>query len=267
MNITRYKDNKEAKKIIQDIYQQKNTCLLIHYSCESFYDVPNGATPRITCIAVKHFGTSQTTSFSIHKIAELRHIKFEEITSHYDELEKEMLKEYFSFVSNHTSFTWIHWNMRDIVYGFQAIEHRYKVLGGKPVEIPDEKKIDLSQLLIMMFSPSYIGHPRLEKLKEKNKISYLNYLSGKEEAESFQNGEYVKLHGSTTAKVDLLKNIIERIRSDNLKVNAKWKEIYGFSFQSIYQLLNNKWWIRLIVFIITLFLGGLIGYFLPKILP
>jgi hypothetical protein len=33
-------------------------------------------------------------------------------------------------------------------YGFKAIEHRYSVLGGNPYKIPDEKKIDISRILI-----------------------------------------------------------------------------------------------------------------------
>ncbi len=262
MNMNRYKDHKEAQKELERIFNQKNSCLFIHYSCESFYDIPNGATPRITAIAVKHYGTNQTTSFSIHKVAELKHIAFEEITSHYDELEKEMLKEFFSYVEKHSGYTWVHWNMRNIVYGFQAIEHRYKVLGGKPSEIADERKVDLSLLLIKMYGIKYIGHPRLEKLKELNKISYLGYLSGKEEATSFQNGEYVKLYSSTVSKVDLLMNIVERMRTDELKTNAKWKEIYGVSIQGIFQFLNSKWWFRLVVSLLSLFAGGLIGYFL-----
>jgi len=30
---------------------------------------------------------------------------------------------------------WIHWNMRDVNFGFEAIVNRYKILGGKVIEI------------------------------------------------------------------------------------------------------------------------------------
>jgi len=41
---------------------------VIHYSCESFYDRPNGASPRITSIAVRKLDSGQTLSFSILSI-------------------------------------------------------------------------------------------------------------------------------------------------------------------------------------------------------
>jgi hypothetical protein len=56
---------------------------------------------------------------------------------------------------------------RDINYGFAAIEHRHKVLEGEPYILPDERKIDLSRLLIDIYGVCYIGHPRLEKFDKK----------------------------------------------------------------------------------------------------
>ena len=38
-----------------------------------------------------------------------------------------------------------HWNMRDDIYGFKALENRYTVLNKTPSLIPDDKKIDLSK--------------------------------------------------------------------------------------------------------------------------
>ena len=54
---------------------------------------------------------------------------------------------------------YMHWNMRDINYGFPAIEHRYRVLGGNPVIIDDDKKLDLARLLIDIYGVGYAGHP------------------------------------------------------------------------------------------------------------
>lgn len=61
--------------------------------------------------------------------------------------------------------------MRDISYGFEAINHRYSVLGGEPENIPDEHKVDLSRYLVDIFGLKYIGHPRFQKLIELNKIT------------------------------------------------------------------------------------------------
>jgi hypothetical protein len=70
-----------------------------------------------------------------------------------------MFKEFFRFVKVHKSFNWVHWNMRDLNYGFEAIENRYKVLGGKPIIIEDDKKFDLARLLIDIYGVRCMGHP------------------------------------------------------------------------------------------------------------
>ena len=87
--------------------------------------------------------------------------------------------------------------MRDLNYGFEAIENRYRVLEGRPESIEDDKKYDLARLLIDIYGNGYVGHPRLEKLIEKNKISTRDFMDGQLEAAAFANKEYVKLHMST----------------------------------------------------------------------
>ena len=82
------------------------------------FDRPDGATPRITSIAVRNFASGQTESFSIHKVAELKHIPIVDIPGHYDSLEKEMLDEFSQYLQSNDHCIWVHWNMRDINYGF-----------------------------------------------------------------------------------------------------------------------------------------------------
>ena len=70
----RYKKHKDAHKILLEISINPSKYYTIHYSCESFYDITDGRTPRITSIAIRNYDTAQTESFSIHKIAEKKHI-------------------------------------------------------------------------------------------------------------------------------------------------------------------------------------------------
>jgi hypothetical protein len=139
--------------------------------------------------------------------------------------------------------------MRDINYGFHAIEHRYKVLGGEPFKIEESKKFDLARALIAIYGVGYIGHPRLERLVQKNKISDIGFLTGKEEADAFENKEYVKLHQSTLRKVDIISSIYERAVDDSLKTNATWKDIYGSVPKIIGEHLKENWIISIIGFI------------------
>lgn len=59
-----------AKAQIAGIIDNAANVVVIHYSCEKFYDRANGSSARITSIAVRNLGTGQTTSFSIHQMAE-----------------------------------------------------------------------------------------------------------------------------------------------------------------------------------------------------
>lgn len=261
-----YTRHSNARKIFAEIDKNPQNYLIIHYSCESFYDINDGHTPRITSIAVYYYATAQTDSFSIHKVAEKLHIPINDIESCYDELERTMLDEFFEYAKEHSNFFWVHWNMRDMNYGFKAIEHRYSVLDGEPYKIPDAKKIDLARQLINCYGVGYAGHPRMEKLLEQNRIKAKDYLNGQQEAEAFANKEYVKLHMSTLRKVDVFANILNRTVNNNLKVNSKWTEIYGVSIQGIFNFCKDTWWIQIIWTFISMVIGALIGEWIGNFL-
>lgn len=255
----RLRKRKRALDTLDKLKENPNIVLIIHYSCESFYDRPNGSSPRITSIAVRNWGSGQTYSFSIHQQAEKRHKTLKELDLEYDKLEGMMLKEFFSFAEKHDQFYWVHWNMRDINYGFPAIEHRALVLQIEPFNIPEDKRVDLSRIMVDLFGVRYIGHPRLTKLIDKNKITKRDFLTGQEEADAFEAKEYVKLHQSTLRKVDILSNILERTLDGSLKTNAKWREIYGGYFPWFTEFIRNHWIVLLIGFIAAcIAVGGFI---------
>ena len=69
-NEARTTRHREAKKQLTDVCGKQNRILVIHYSCESFYDRGEAESPRITSIAVRNLATAQAKSFSIHQLAE-----------------------------------------------------------------------------------------------------------------------------------------------------------------------------------------------------
>ena len=259
----RIKKRSAALKKVAELDQKSETCVVIHYSCESFYDKTDGKTPRVTSIAVRNLASGQTESFSIHKVAEQKKIDFSNIESNYDSLEKDMLEEFYAHVAKTKHCTWIHWNMRDINYGFPAIEHRFKVLGGTSIDIPEERKFDLARALVDIFGVQCINHPRLENLIKLNKMTARDFLAGKDEADAFTNKEFVKLHQSTLRKADIMANIFERVSDGSIKTNAKWKDIYGLSPDSIVSYARQHWIVSALGVLSTVLgvVAKLAGYF------
>lgn len=241
-SLRRLKDRKATLRRLGEIDDRKENALVVHYSCESFYDRPDGATPRVTSIAARNLGTGQTESFSIHKVAELQKIPLDQISNHYDRLEKEMLDEFGEFLQRNSHCAWIHWNMRDINFGFQAIEHRHKVLNGQPpARLPEERKFDLARALVSIYGVGYAGHPRLESIVRINKITDRSFLVGRDEAAAFDASEFVKLHQSTLRKVDILANIFSRTLDGSLRTNSSWWEARGISPAAVVELITEHW--------------------------
>ncbi len=222
-------------------------------------DKPDGGTPRITSIAVRFCSTSQTKSFSIHKIAEQKHMDWNKLQDNYDICEREMLKDFFKFVREHKTFVWLHWNMRDENYGFYALENRFKVLGGTPICVEDNSKIDIARLFVKRYGKYYIQNPKIVNLVQKNGMSHMDFLTGQEEADAFVNREYIKLHKSTLRKVDLFSNMLIASAEKTLKTNAKWKDMYGVSPQGLYQAAKDNIWYNIAVGVVVLLLGAMLG--------
>lgn len=241
----RFKKVSQSKDILNKIFHNKSLHFLIHYSCESFVDHADRS-HKVTSIAVRNLQTAQTESYSIFQYAEKLHIPSVDITARYDEIEKRMLNDFFNFLERHANYHFIHWNMRDINYGFKAIEHRGEVLECNVFKLSDNNKIDLPRVLKLRYSKNYIGHPRLELLIDLNKITKLDFLTGQQEALAFTSGQFVQLHLSTLRKIDSFESIISRIEDNELKVQSTFFEIYGLSWKSIIKGFKEHWIISLI---------------------
>ena len=238
---------------------------VIHYSCESFYDRQGGCSPRITSIALRKLDSAQTVSFSIHHIAECQGIDLQlvEIEEHYDDLEKEMLTDYSKHLESHQGMKYLHWNMRDVNYGFQAIEHRSKVLGLKPHVINDEQKFDLARLLVHIYGAAYIDHPRMENLLKKNQITRRDFLPGAKEAEAFEARDFVALHQSTLRKVEAIADFAVRAHDRRLKTDTTWWEMHGGRIRTfVHWIVEHKTltffmvFVGIVVTIVSIFWGS-----------
>lgn len=236
-----------ALEKISELSAHPEHMLVIHYSCESFYNRPAGGSARIASIAVSNFSSGQTSSFSIHQMAEMKKIAPNDIDANFDKLERAMLDEFYKYTSARSTFSWVHWNMINANYGFQAIEHRHRVLGGKPSPIDDSKIFNLAGLLHDIYGSGYIEHPRMENLIDYNNLSKQDFLKGEDEAVAFERKEYVKLHQSTLKKVQLITDIARKTASYTLKTKTRWRDIYGHHPEAFAEWIRENWIMVLIV--------------------
>lgn len=267
-NSSRLREREQGLELLNELLKDKLKCNVIHYSCESFI-TNHGKTPRVTSICVMNLKTAQTKSFSIHLQAQITGLDFNKLSdTEYDTLEKEMLMDFSSFVSLNATHKWIHWNMRDSNYGFEAINNRIKILKGIEFQIPDDFKYDFPRILGRIYTYGYEKNKpkgRLLNLAERNNISTANAMTGKEEADAFDNKEYLKLHISTLRKVDIIESIIHRVENEELKVNSKKKQIYGFTFNGIIAIIKETPWLLVLMSIIGYLIGSALEPVIQKL--
>ncbi|MDJ0615423.1 MAG: hypothetical protein QNJ63_01545 [Calothrix sp. MO_192.B10] len=214
----------KARDKIKKLNEEIDKLLVIHYSCENLSDDNEGYSPRITSIAVQNVDSQNTNSFSIHLIAEEEQLPRENIEQQYNQLEKKMLSKFYEFVRRHNNYNWLHWNMKTVNYGFEAIAHRYKILSSKDApNIPESKKFNLSSLILEIYGDNCVDHPRMIELMKINGGVHRSFLSGKDEVEAFRNKEYLKLHKSTLCKVNWFRKIFTLLIEGKLKTQrSNW---------------------------------------------
>lgn len=206
---------------ISEIRRHPERFYLIHYSCQSLYDDNEGLSPRITSIAITHYATEQTISFSTHAIAEQLHVNREDVSNRFDLIELELLKGFYSFVRDRRDMFWIHWNMRNLTYGFEHIEHRFRTLSDteSPV-IPVERRINLNEILKDRYGSDYVKDPKMTSLMELNGGVHRHFLNGPEEVDAFKKYEFIRMHNSTLCKVGFFHSVIQKMISGKLVTSS-----------------------------------------------
>lgn len=219
----------EAKKILEGLRSNPSQALVIHYSRQNLMDNESGiATPRIIAIMVKSIDGKQNHCFAIHHEAEKAKIILENITTYYEQLEERLLRSFNSFVKNNRDCKWVHWDMNDVHFGFEAIKHRYCVLidqDGKDFqEIQNHNRINLNVLLKEIYGGNYEKEPQLENLMKTNNggAAKSGHLTLEDEAQAFKNLNFPSILESLRCKVNFLLEVIDKTISGNLKVSIRY---------------------------------------------
>ena len=212
---------RDYRKFVRRIKEDIELFYIIHYSCQNLNDDNEELTPRITSISIIHYSTQETFSFSTHIVAEKLQIKRTNINENYDDIERQLLCEFYQFTRRHRSKYWIHWNMRNAMYGFEHIEHRYAKLTGRHRNmIPAGNRINLNDIIEDRFGKNYAGHPKMRSLMEMNSGIHPNFLTGCEEVEAFEQGKYFELHQSTLCKVGFFRDVILQMLDKKLLTSS-----------------------------------------------
>lgn len=185
-----------------------------------------------------HYENRQTKSFSLHAVAEELGISADEIENNYDRIEGVLLKQFYNFARDRRSSYWLHWNMRNQVFGFEHLEHRYRVTSSEePPEIPIEQRINISDILSERYGSEYADDPKMINLVNLNGGQPQGWLTGKEEAECFKSKNLIRMHASTLAKVGFFFFIIKSAIKG--KLNTKGKTI-GARIDTILESRTNR---------------------------
>ncbi len=210
------------KNFLQYLKKHPEHFFIIHYSCQSLSDNPEGLSSKITSIAITNYNSEQTISFSTHAIAEELGIERKNVRKHFDAVELEMLRRFYDFIRDHRDKFWVHWNMRNLTYGFEHFEHRYRVLGGKDTAIISvERRINLNDMLKSRYGDGYAKHGRLYSLLKMNGETRRGFLTGEEEAQAFEDNEFSRLHQSTLAKVGFFWEVMGKMADGTLQTSSR----------------------------------------------
>lgn len=212
---------KTARARLADLFAHPKSVFVVHYACESFDPSAATGSPRVAAIAVRNLATAQTLSFSIHEEIELTGCPHHLAPSRLDELEYRMLAMFFRFVASNKTARFVHWNMRDAKFGFEAIAHRHAIHGGDRRNVPPIEQLDLALTLADIYGQQNLPRPHFEKLAQMNGLS-IGFLKGVAEADAFATGNYRAVRDSVIAKVALIAQVADLANDHALKTNANW---------------------------------------------
>lgn len=84
------------------------------------------------------------------------HIPLDQVLPRFDEVELALLTQFYRFIRHRRDKYWVHWNMRNLAFGFEHLEHRYRVLGGTDASvIAVERRLNLNDLIADRYGADY----------------------------------------------------------------------------------------------------------------
>jgi hypothetical protein len=200
----------------------RHHAFVIHYVGATFASSER----RVTAIAARNLGTGITESFELE--SELRRLALEPLTASIEQLdhaERKMFDRFYAFVRAHQNHYWLHWNMRNSVFGFAALAGRQKALGGRVATIPDQYRVDLADRMIDLHGDSYADPTnRLRSLAVTNGIALPHLIDGPEQGAALERRDFGAGTRSLANRVDVMYVVAIRANEGTLKTKAKFRD-------------------------------------------
>ena len=242
----------DSHQFIKAVKLNPENFFIIHYSCQNLNDENVALSPRITSIAINHFITGQSVSFSTHSVSEELHIPRDDVLQRFDEVEFELLSQFYRFIRDRRDKFWVHWNMRNLTYGFEHLEHRYRVLGGTDAcVIAVERRLNLNDLIADRYGDDYAKDPKMLSLMEQNGGVHRDFLNGKEEVEAFESKEFIRMHVSTLSKVGFFSSTMRKLINGKLITASKG---FGVKLDKLFETRTVKT-VALLATLLTILIG------------
>ena len=211
-----------SRQFIKAVRSNPENFFLIHYSCQNLNDDNEDLSPRITSIAINHYATAQSISFSTHSIAAEMNIPRDQVFNNLNQIEFALLKKFYMFIRDRRDKYWVHWNMRNLTFGFEHLEHRYRVLGGEDAHVIGvERRLNLNELIADRYGGNYAKHPKMLSLMELNGGKHRDFLDGPEEVAAFEKTEFLRMHNSTLSKIGFFSSAMKKLEKGKLKTASK----------------------------------------------
>ncbi len=179
----------------------------VHYACESFYAVTDRPV-AVSCISFVNMATSEDVTFSM--------------TDKKADQERYVLESFYAFLRENSDTRIVHWNMNRSDFGFQALENRYEYItdGKAPGRTSQDRLYDLDALIESRYGRGYVDHSKLYNMAKLNEFRTRYLLTGKEEAEKFDNHEHGDIRRSATEKARLIAFLAKRLLQGTLETKT-----------------------------------------------
>ncbi|WP_199560065.1 hypothetical protein [Sphingomonas psychrotolerans] len=200
----------------------RHHAFVLHYIGATFAS----AERRVTAVAARNMGTGVTHCFEVE--AELRGAAIDPMAASAEQLDKaerRLLDAFYAFARAHPNHFWLHWNMRNSVFGFLGLENRYRELGGYPAAIPDGYRLDLADRLADIHGDSYADTAnRLRSLADINGIPLPHLVDGQPQGEALERREFGVGTRSLLNRIDVMYVVATRTLEGRLKTATTFRD-------------------------------------------